>query len=320
MLCYYSGKMMGLDDIKLPVLDPEFIFGDGVYEVIAAYHKHMFGGDGHICRLLRSLNEIGIKTLHDASGWKTVLKSVIDSDAWEDQSIYIQVTRGLARRDHPFPKDVSPTIFIISSELVLPSQSHVRMGVSAVTAQDTRRAGCGIKRMSSLPTVLLRQNSVVHRAYETVLIREGMLTEGPGGNIFAVTNGTIVKPPDNSTILGDVTRDIVVILHAIWISRLKNMTYLLANCYPPAKYGCPRYQNRFCLLLHWTAGSSAIRQTSANLGPYSTRCGKPFKIRNRGAAGRKGERAARSCIAPSLELKQPTCLPSPPARTSRSPC
>jgi len=212
MPCYYNGQIMELDEVKLPVLDRGFIFGDGVYEVIAGYQKQMFGGEGHIRRLLRSLGEVGIESPHDAAEWQTLIQSVIDANPWPDQSVYIQVTRGVAKRDHAFPKGVAPTIFVMPSELILPSPSQLQTGVAVVTADDTRWARCDIKSTSLLPTVLLRQNSVKNGAYETVLIRDGMLTEGSGSNIYVVVDGAIVTPPKSNKILAGVTRDIVLAL------------------------------------------------------------------------------------------------------------
>ena len=210
MICYLNGRLMPVAEANISILDRGFIFGDGVYEVVAAYGGRMLGGDGHIRRLLRSMSEIRIANPHSEPEWERLIESVIAANPWKDQSVYIQVTRGVAKRNHAFPQGVAPTVFIMASELVLPSSEEVERGVAAVTAADTRWARCDIKSTALLATVLLRQHSVEHNAYETILLRDGKLSEGSGSNIFVVKEGVVSTPPTSNRILAGITRDIVI--------------------------------------------------------------------------------------------------------------
>ncbi|WP_226507199.1 D-amino acid aminotransferase [Pseudomonas sp. MWU16-30317] len=209
MLCHYNGQLQQLSTLNIPIQDRGFIFGDGVYEVVAVYGRKLFGGRGHVQRLLRSLGEVSIASPYNEDGWLALLQSVIDNNQWENQSVYLQVTRGVSPRDFAYP-DVPPTVFAMSKELVLPTPNVLKSGVAAITAEDTRWARCDIKSVSLLPTVLLRNKSVASCADETVLFRDGLLTEGSGANIFIVRDGKIVTPPKSNRILAGVTRDITI--------------------------------------------------------------------------------------------------------------
>ncbi|UHH32090.1 aminotransferase class IV [Pseudomonas veronii] len=209
MLCHYNGQLLQLSTLSIPIEDRGFIFGDGVYEVVAVYGRKLFGGLGHVKRLLRSLGEVSIVSPYDEDGWLELLQSVIDNNPWDNQSVYLQVTRGVSKRDFAFP-DVPPTVFAMSKELVLPSPAVLESGVDAICAEDTRWARCDIKSVSLLPTVLLRNKSVASGADETVLFRDGLLTEGSGANIFIVHDGVVATPPKSNRILAGVTRDITI--------------------------------------------------------------------------------------------------------------
>lgn len=209
MLCHYNGQLLPLATLNIPIQDRGFIFGDGIYEVVAVYGRRLFGGQGHVRRLLRSLEQVSIDSPYDEAGWIDLLQSVVENNPWEDQSVYLQVTRGVASRDFAFPA-VPPTVFAMSRELVLPAKSVLATGVAAITSEDTRWARCDIKSTSLLPTVLLRNKSVAGGADETVLFREGWLTEGSGSNIFIVKDGVISTPPKSNRILAGVTRDLTI--------------------------------------------------------------------------------------------------------------
>ena len=210
MICYLNGRFMPVDQAQVPILDRGFIFGDGVYEVIAVYAGRAFGGREHVQRLLRSLDEVRMPSPHTEAEWLGLIDSVVSRNPWKDQSVYIQVTRGVAPRNHAFPAGVPPTVFLMSIELVLPTQAEVDKGLPAVTATDTRWARCDIKTTALLPTVLLRQHSVEHGAVETILLRDGQLTEGSGSNVFVVRNSVIATPPRSHRILPGITRQIVI--------------------------------------------------------------------------------------------------------------
>jgi D-alanine transaminase len=198
----------------VPVLDRGFIFGDGIYEVIPVYSRRPFRLDEHLVRLQNSLDGVRIVNPYTLEEWKTRVCELIERNAPDDQYVYLHITRGVAKRDHAFPKDATPTVFMMSSPLVTSSRELVENGVSAVSAVDNRWDRCDIKAISLLPNVLLRQAAVDAGATETVMFRNGILTEGAASNIFAVENGVILAPPKDHHMLPGITYDLVLELAA----------------------------------------------------------------------------------------------------------
>ena len=201
---------MPLAEAKVPVLDRGFIFGDGVYEVIPVYSKVPFRLEEHLKRLERSLGAVGIRNPYTLEQWRGFIANLIEHQPFEDQAVYFQVTRGVAKRDHAFPKDAQPTIFIMSNPLVPPPRPQVERGANAITARDNRWLRCDIKSISLIGNVLLRQLSAEVDAVETILFRDGKLTEASSSNVFIVDNGIILSPPKNELILPGITYDVVV--------------------------------------------------------------------------------------------------------------
>ena len=201
---------MPLADAKVPVLDRGFIFGDGVYEVVPVYSKVPFRLEEHLARLERSLAAVGIRNPYTREQWRAYVSGVIERQPFEDQAVYFQVTRGVAKRDHAFPQHAEPTVFMMSNPLVPPPPAQVESGAAAITAQDNRWLRCDIKSISLLGNVLLRQLSAEADAVETVLFRDGKLTEASSSNVFVVKGGVIQSPPKNELILPGITYDVVV--------------------------------------------------------------------------------------------------------------
>ncbi len=196
------------------MLDRGFIFGDGVYEVIPVYSRMPFRLKEHLGRLQTNLDSIRLKNPHNNAQWEKLFAQLVAQNQGEDQCIYLHITRGPAMRDHAFPKQAQPTVFIMSAPLQTPSPELLKTGVAAITAQDNRWLRCDIKATSLLPNVLLRQMAVDSGAAETVLLREGNLTEGAASNIFVVKNGVVLAPPKNHLILPGITYDVVLELVA----------------------------------------------------------------------------------------------------------
>jgi D-alanine transaminase len=207
---FLNGQFLPLEDAKVPVLDRGFIFGDGVYEVVPVYSKVPFRLEEHLARLERSLGAVGIRNPYTREQWRGFIAGVIERQPFEDQAVYFQVTRGVAKRDHAFPKHAEPTVFMMSNPLVPPPQAQVESGASAITASDNRWLRCDIKSISLIGNVLLRQLSAEAEAVETILFREGKLTEASSSNVFIVKNGVIHSPPKNELILPGITYDVVV--------------------------------------------------------------------------------------------------------------
>jgi len=220
MTCYLNGTFLPLEDAKIPVLDRGFIFGDGVYEVIPVYHRRPFRLPDHLRRLRRSLDAIRIPDPHDDAGWTGIIMELVARHDTPHQSLYLQVTRGVAKRDHGFPKDIVPTVFLMTNALSLPSPEAVERGVPAVTATDNRWYRCDIKSTALLANVLLRQFALDHGAMESVLLRNGFLTEGSASNIFVVQDGIVGTPPKSHLVLPGITYDVVADL-----SRMHGFAY-----------------------------------------------------------------------------------------------
>ena len=209
-MIYLNGEWMPIEQAKIPVLDRGFIFGDGVYEVIPSYSGHPFRLREHLVRLQSSLEAVRIANPYDLDRWESLVCEVVAKNPWEDQGVYLQVTRGVAPRDHAFPKGVTPTVFMMANQLVTPPQSLRERGVAAITVPDNRWLRCEIKSISLLANCLLRQAAVDAGAAESVLLRDGMLTEGSASNIFLAKNGVIITPPKSNFILPGITYDVVI--------------------------------------------------------------------------------------------------------------
>src|SRR5688572_7639742 len=207
---YLNGEFMPLEDAKVPVLDRGFIFGDGVYEVIPVYSKRPFRLQEHLVRFRRSHDAIRLTYPMSDAEWTKLVDDLVARNTGEDQSIYIQVTRGVAKRDHAFPKDTKPTVFAMSNPLVTPAREAIDSGIHAVTAIDYRWLKCDVKSTSLLGNCLLRQAAADAGALEVVMFRDGFLTEGSSSNVFVVKNGVILATPKDHLVLPGITYDVVV--------------------------------------------------------------------------------------------------------------
>lgn len=207
---YLNGEYLPIEAAKISVLDRGFIFGDGVYEVIPVYGKRPFRMQGHLERMQRSMDEIKLANPHSNAQWSKLVQDVIDRHEWPDQAVYIQVTRGVAPRDHRVPKDAKPTIFVMTNVLSRPSETDRKNGVAAVSMQDNRWLRCHIKSTSLLGNVLLRQAAADAGCIECVLFRDGYLTEASASNVFAVKNGVLLAPAKDHLILAGITYDAVI--------------------------------------------------------------------------------------------------------------
>jgi len=209
-MVFLNGRFLPLEEAKVPVLDRGFIFGDGVYELVPVYSRVAFRLDEHLARLERSLAETRIRNPYVRAQWREIIYRLVDAQPFEDQGVYFQVTRGVAKRDHAFPKDAEPTVFVMSNPLVTPLRETVQKGAAAVSAQDNRWLRCDIKSTSLIGNCLLRQLSAEAGAAETILFRDGKLTEASSSNVFVVKRGVILSPPKTSLILPGITYDVVL--------------------------------------------------------------------------------------------------------------
>ncbi|HSO05644.1 MAG TPA: D-amino acid aminotransferase [Pelomicrobium sp.] len=209
-MIYLNGEFMPIEEARIPVLDRGFIFGDGVYELVPVYGRRPFRLVEHLARLENSLREIRLPNPYTRDEWARLVAEVVARNPWDDQAVYFQVTRGVAKRDHAFPAGVAPTVFIMSNPLSTPSREALEHGVPAVTTADNRWGRCNIKSTSLLANVLLKQLAADAGASETILLRDGFLTEGSASNVFVARAGKLLAPPKTNLILPGITYDLVL--------------------------------------------------------------------------------------------------------------
>jgi D-alanine transaminase len=204
-LCFLNGEYLPLNEARVSVLDRGFIFGDGVYDVAPVYGKRLFGFDEHIARLNRSLDKLRIPHPATREQWlercRKLVAALAEKTGAEDQVIYFQVTRGVAPRDHVMPPGLTPTVFMMVNPMKAPSAEMRHKGVACVTARDFRWERGDIKSTSLLGNVLARQISADHGAMETIMFRDGFLTEASGSNVWVVHEGALLGPPKSEHVL-----------------------------------------------------------------------------------------------------------------------
>ncbi len=209
--CFLNGQWKALADATISVLDRGFIFGDGVYEVIPVDTvdgvRAPFRAQQHCDRLQRSCDGIRMTNPYTTEQWLNLVDEIIERHPWQRQSVYLQVTRGVAKRDHAFPAEVAPTVFMNTSPWPVIPAEQVENGVAVVTHADERWLHCDIKSVSLLGNVLMKQYAVDRGAFETVMLREGFLTEASSANVMVVSSGTLLAPRKSVQILPGITCD-----------------------------------------------------------------------------------------------------------------
>ena len=200
-LVYLNGAFTPIAEAKVSVLDRGFIFGDGIYEVIPIYARRMFRPQQHMARLCRSLAAISIPNPHTEAEWMALIDQIVAGHPADDQMVYLQVTRGVAKRAHAFPANITPTVFIMTNPIVLPSPAVRAAGVACVSMEDKRWLHCEIKSISLLGNVLAAQHAVEHEAVESIQFRDGFLTEASSSNVWIVRDGVLMGPPKDNLIL-----------------------------------------------------------------------------------------------------------------------
>jgi len=207
--CYLNGSFTLLPNAKISVMDRGFIFGDGIYEVVPAYGGRLFRFAQHMARLDRSLAEVRIANPLTHAQWADVARQLmttyaaakgVGTDAL-DQLIYIQVTRGVAMRDHVMPTNITPTVFVMTNTMKMPTEAQRKQGVACVTADDFRWEKAHIKSTSLLGAVFARQISFDAGALETVMFRDGFLSEAAASNVWVVKDGRVLGTPKDNLVL-----------------------------------------------------------------------------------------------------------------------
>ncbi|MBG9388701.1 aminotransferase class IV [Caenimonas aquaedulcis] len=207
--CYLNGEFTRLRDAKVSVMDRGFVFGDGIYEVVPVYAGRPFRFEHHMARLERSLRELRIENPKTREEWRALVDRLTATYAQEqgktpaqtDQIVYIQVTRGVAMRDHAMVQGITPTVFAMTNRIAALSAADRAAGVACVTADDFRWKKAHLKSISLAGAVLSRQISADAGALETIMFRDGWLSEGAAANVWVVKGGTLSGPPKDNLVL-----------------------------------------------------------------------------------------------------------------------
>ncbi len=207
---YLNGRFIPLEQAQVSVMDRGFIFGDGVYEMIPVYDRTPLALGRHLDRLARSLEGVRISNPMGRSAWEALVHELVAREPEANQSVYLHITRGVAPRDHAFPKDAAPTVFAMAKPMAPPPAQWLSEGIKAITHDDFRWLKCDLKTTSLLANVLLRQMAVDAGATECLLIRDGYLTEGAASNVMVVVDGVLLAPLRNHLLLPGVTYDLIL--------------------------------------------------------------------------------------------------------------
>ena len=212
-LVYLNGEVLPLSQAKVSVLDRGFIFGDGIYEVVPVYGQRLFRFEEHLARLARSLGKLRIANPHTPEEWLRLCRRLVASTAEAtgaaDQLVYIQITRGVAPRDHVMPAGLVPTVFMMANPMKAASAEQRHAGVACTTARDFRWERGDIKSISLLGNVLARQMSADHGAVETIMFRDGWLTEAAASNVWVAHEGALLGPPKSDHVLEGIRYELL---------------------------------------------------------------------------------------------------------------
>ncbi len=200
---YLNGEFLPVEQARVSVLDRGFIYGDGIYEVVPVYGRRPFRLDEHLARLARSLAAVRIAAPREAADWPALVHELARRSPTPDTLVYLQVTRGVARRDHAFPTDpeVVPTVFGMATPFVPPGEAVRRDGLRVIAIEDERWLNCHVKATSLLGNVLAKQRAIDAGVDEVVQFRGEQLTEGSASNIWVVRDATLLAPPVGRHIL-----------------------------------------------------------------------------------------------------------------------
>ena len=205
---YLNGNYSPKHETTLSILDRGFLFGDGVYELIPVYNKHIFYIENHLNRLKSSLELININpSTVDDDLFIKIIKSLIDRNGFVNHYIYIHISRGVDKtRNHIYSKECEPTILIMGENYKPFDKTMIELGKKAIIEEDYRWLKSNIKSTSLLANVLIKNKAYTNDAYEALLLRDEYLTEGSASNVFIVDNGVIKTPKLSNKLLPGITR------------------------------------------------------------------------------------------------------------------
>jgi D-alanine transaminase len=209
-ICHLNGSLLPLREARISPLDRSFLFGDGVYEVIPVRRGQARRLAANLARLTRSLRELRIRDPHDERRWRQLIAELIHANGDGDLYVYLQISRGAeyGRNHAPLP-EIEPTVFAFCAPLPAPSADTLERGIACITATDTRWARCDIKSVALLANVLLRQQAVEADAGETILLRDGWLTDASASTVYVVVDQQVRAPPNSNYLLPGTTRNLL---------------------------------------------------------------------------------------------------------------
>jgi len=209
-MVYLNGDFIAKNKACISVMDRGFLFGDGVYEVIPVYNKKIFRLKPHLDRLQKSLDSVGITNPYSYDKYKEIISTLIEENSNLNQSIYLQITRGVDdKRAHKFNKLI-PSIYIESNPLVPKTKQELEQGFSCISQEDIRWSRCDIKSISLLANIMYSKQASDLGAEEVILHRENAITEGATSNVFIIKNNSLFTHPTGKNILSGITRDLVL--------------------------------------------------------------------------------------------------------------
>ncbi|WP_319379973.1 D-amino acid aminotransferase [Thiomicrorhabdus sp.] len=208
---YLNGEFLPMIDARISTQDRGFLFGDGIYEVIPVYQRKLFCFAQHLQRLKNSLQAVSIVNPLTDQEWLNLFNELIARHPWEDQFIYLQITRGIQmQRDHMPADCLQPTIYAYTNPLKPVAEHILQNGIQAITLEDIRWMRCDIKAITLLPNVMMKLAAKSHGADDALLIgRDGYVNEGTASNVFVVKNGILFTPPNGTRLLPGVTRLVI---------------------------------------------------------------------------------------------------------------
>jgi D-alanine transaminase len=207
---FVNGRFLALADATVPIEDRGFQFGDGVYEVIRTYRGRPFKLEAHLARLNRSAEALQLRQPYSLEQWTGYISEGLRLADFPESKVYLQITRGVAPRDHAYPADLQPTVVMTIRELHPLSSAVQAGGVDAITVDDLRWGRCDIKSLNLLPNVLARQQARQAGVFEAILVRNDEVTEGSVSNVMVVEGPTLITAPEGPLILSGVTREVVL--------------------------------------------------------------------------------------------------------------
>lgn len=207
---FLNGRFLPLAEATVSIEDRGFQFGDGVYEVIRTYRGRPFKLDAHLARLDRSAQAIDLRQPYPFERWVEYVTEGLRLGDFPETKIYVQITRGTAPRDHAYAPDLQPTVLMTFRELQPLNATFQSTGVAAMTMKDIRWGRCDIKSINLLANVLARQQAKKRGVFESILVRDGQVTEGAVSNVFIVQDGKLITAPEGGWILSGVTRQVVL--------------------------------------------------------------------------------------------------------------